>query len=206
MARNPEATSRIEILCLSTLARIPMHGYELKTELRYRHVKWWAKLEHGHLYAALARLEKRGDIRQARARATETRGRRVYQLTRQGRRRIERELENLAQSPDETYFDIDLFLVGAFVLPQARVVEILLERGRTLRRQLEEANELRHAMGDLVPTAGRLIMEHRVAHLELEIAFTERAAKEMKALRSWGPFLGRERIGDFVARTRVPLE
>lgn len=205
MARKSEGTSRIEILILSSLARLPMHGYELKTELRYRHVKWWAKLEHGHLYAALARLEKKGDIRPTRA-GDGSRGRRVYQVTAQGRRRVERELEGMGLALDETYFDVDLFLSGSFVLPQKRVVDILVERAKRLRAQLDEAHQLRRAMGDLVPTAGRLIIEHRVEHLEREMAFAENAAKELRAMRSWGPFLGRERIGEFVARTSVPLE
>src|SRR5262245_17058482 len=129
MARKPEATSRIEILLLSTLARLPMHGYELKTELRYRHVKWWAKLEQGHLYAALTRLEKKGDIRPMRS-TNGSRGKRVYEVTAQGKRRIERELEALALAPDETYFDVDLFLSGAFVLDQRRAVELLNERAK----------------------------------------------------------------------------
>ena len=54
--------SKTDVLVLSTLARVPMHGYELKLELRYKHVNWWARCDHGHIYTSLTRLDKRGFI------------------------------------------------------------------------------------------------------------------------------------------------
>ncbi len=37
MSRDNNALSRMDVLVLSSLARVPMHGYELKLELRFRH-------------------------------------------------------------------------------------------------------------------------------------------------------------------------
>src|SRR3990170_981233 len=85
MPRRPDAPSRIELLVLSSLARLPMHGYELKLELRYKHVRWWAKCEHGHLYAALKRLEAQKLVRGA-TRKTGERTRRGFAISAAGRR------------------------------------------------------------------------------------------------------------------------
>src|SRR3990170_4314782 len=75
---------RIDILVLASLARAPMHGYDIKMELRYKHVRWWAKCEHGHLYAALGRLHRDGYIVPADA-SPGKRGRVAYRITDTGR-------------------------------------------------------------------------------------------------------------------------
>ena len=203
MARNPDAPSRMEILVLSSLARTPMHGYDLKLELRYKHVRWWAKAEHGHLYAALARLERRGFIRRQ---GGKNGRRRVFAPTDSGLRRLREVLAQVGAAPDATYFDVDLFLSGAFVLGRKGALAILDQRRTALSDQLTEARALRDQMNAFVPTVGRLIMDHRVGHLEREVAFTERAAEALRAEAAWGSFLGRAPIADFIERTGAPLE
>jgi len=205
MARSADTLSRIDVLVLSTLARAPMHGYELKLELRYKHVQWWAKCEHGHLYAALTRLERRGDIKHVRGENGNSQ-RRVYALTPAGQRRAKRWLEELATADDGTYFDVDLFLAGAFLLDRDRAVAILEQRRKTLQGQLAEATALKDSMGGYVPAVARLIMQHRIDHLAREIAFSDTAAEALRAEATWGPFLGQEPIGEFLQRTRAPVE
>lgn len=205
MPRTPDAPSRIELLVLSSLARLPMHGYEVKMELRYKHVRWWAKCEHGHLYAALKRLERRGHVVR-RASGGYGRGRRVYAITTTGRRRLVETLGAVGRAADSTFFDVDLFLAGSFAVDQAEAAAILEARRRTLSDQLAEAKRLRQAMRGRVPAVGQLIMAHRVEHLTRELAFAVRAARMVRAQRRWRPFLGSQRIADFVGRSRVPLE
>jgi DNA-binding PadR family transcriptional regulator len=195
----------MEILILSSLARTPMHGYELKLELRYKHVRWWAKCEHGHLYAALARLERGGHVRRV-ARPGGRKSQRVYAPTAAGLRRVKGALERLGAATDSTYFDVDLFLHGAFVLDRRRVLDLLEERRAALAGQLAEAEELRRAMSPYVPAVGRLIMDHRIAHLGHEVAFGEQALAALRTEAAWGAHLGAERIAEFVKRTAVPLE
>lgn len=195
----------MDVLILTSLARRPMHGYEIKLELRYKHVEWWAKCAHGHLYAALKRLERRGAIRQQPAPAS-GRDRRVFEITSQGRQRMLELLESVGRGPDATYFDVDLFLAGAFAFERSRVLELLAERGASLDRQLGEALVLDGKIGAFVPTAARLIMDHRLEHLRREIAFVQRAREALAADPAWGPYLKDEPIERFVERTGVPLE
>ncbi len=236
MARRPDAPNRIDLLVLSCLARLPMHGYELELELRYRHVRWWAKCEHGHLYAALARLERNGLLRRvspaaataarrpgrlvaarverraapaARAQAAAAsagRGKRVYALTAAGRRHLGRALDQFGSEPDSTYFDVDLFLAGAFILEREEAIAVLRRRRAGLLSRRTEAEALAARMAGLVPVTARLIMNHRLEHLAHELAFTDRAIEEIGRSGSWGPFLGAERIGEFLARTGARLE
>lgn len=203
VARKKDAPSRIEILVLSTIARRPMHVYELKLELRYRHVRWWAKAEHGHLYAAVARLEKRKDIKRT---GTGDATRRVYAITAQGRARADTTLRALVSGADSTYFDVDLFLSGAFLLQQREVVALLQARAASLREQLADARALEQHMAGKVPLAGELIMEHRVEHLAREVSFVDRAAHQIEAAKRWAPFLGDRSIVEFLAEQKAAIE
>jgi DNA-binding PadR family transcriptional regulator len=204
MPRRADAPSRMEVLILTALSRAPMHGYDLKLELRYKHVRWWAKAEHGHLYAALARLERGRHVKRVPGK-TAGRARRVYAITRTGQARLSAALAALGAAPDTTYFDVDLFLNGAHTLDRDAALAVLEERRAALAAQLDEARGLVAAMSPYVPAVGRLIMGHRIAHLEHELAFAVTAADALRAEAAWGSYL-RGPIGEFVDRTGVPLE
>ncbi|MFO0727272.1 MAG: PadR family transcriptional regulator [Myxococcota bacterium] len=208
MSRRADAPSHMEILVLSSLARVPMHGYEIKLELRYRHVRWWAKFEHGHLYATLDRLEKRGFIRAVQKKEPPAPGRerRTFRVTPAGKKRVLEMLRTVGSGPDATFFDVDLFLAGSYLLPQAEVVEILHQRRDRLKAQIEEAEALERSMGELIPLPARLIIRHRLEHLVREAAFAQATADAISVATSWGPFLGEERITDFLRRTGVDIE
>ena len=205
MAADPDAPSRMEVLVLSTLARRPMHGYDIKLELRYKHVRWWASCEHGHLYATLARLEKRGWIAPVPGPA-DRRNKKVLALTDSGRGRLVATMEAIGRAEDNTYFDVDLFLSASFALERDRVLEILRERRATLEAQRAEAEALRASMAGRVPRAAELIMEHRSEHFAREAAFVARCEAEFAAMPEWGSFLGNQPISAFVQREGVPLE
>src|SRR5262249_47903225 len=127
MARNAAAPSKMEILVLTALSRASMHGYELKLELQYKHVQWWAKCEHGHLYAALARLERGKFIRKV-ARPGGRSTQRVFTVTAAGRRRVAAAIVELGSQPDATCFDIDMFLSACHLLDRDDALGILTDR------------------------------------------------------------------------------
>jgi DNA-binding PadR family transcriptional regulator len=195
----------MEILLLTALCRAPMHGYELKLELAYKHVEWWAKCEHGHLYAALARLERGKFIRRV-ARTGGRANQRVFTVTAAGKKRVASALEALGRQADATYFDVDMFLAGCHVLDRERALEILGDRRASLVAKAGEAGELVRSMLPHVPAVGRLIMEHRVDYLQRELEFLDRSLETLRDEPRWGPFLGDTAIEDFVRTSKIPLE
>lgn len=205
MPRNAAAPSRIEILLLTALARAPMHGYELKLELQYKHVEWWAKCEHGHVYAALTRLERGKFIREV-DRSSGRSTARTFAITAAGKKRVIAAVEALGRQEDETYFDIDMFLSACHLLERKRALEILAARRAALAVRLADATALEAEMRPHVPAVGLLIMQHRLEYLQREIEFLARCAEVLRAEKQWGAFLGDTRIEEFVKRTRVPLE
>lgn len=199
MARS----SRMEILVLSSLARKPMHGYEIKLEFRYKHVSWWTKADHGHIYATLSRLEKQGHIEVVEG---GSRRRKVFDVTASGREHLHAMLLETGSARDATSFDIDLFVSGSFLLELDEALGVLDERSRVLAEQLAEAHALREQVSPYVPAAARLIIDHRIEHLELEVRYAKRAREAFEAQARWGSFLGDRSIEDFVAETGTPLE
>ncbi|MFT7581579.1 MAG: DNA-binding PadR family transcriptional regulator [Myxococcota bacterium] len=199
----------MEILILSCLARQPMHGYEIKVELRYRHVKWWAKCDHGHLYATLPRLEKRELIRRLVREeevATGKRERRIYKITEMGCCYLRAGLLKAASAADPTYFELDLFLSACLRLDRDVAIAALECRGVTLQGQLDEAQAGIPKAKGLIPVNGRLIIEHRAHHIASELAFLEHVLTEIRAYEPWTSPLGTESVTTFVERTGALLE
>ena len=204
MPRTQKAPSRMEILVLSSLARRPMHGYEIKLELRYKHVRFWAKADHGHLYGTLTRLEKQelitGDA------PAGGRGRRTFTITDAGRQRLVDSVRTLGAAPDQTWFDVDLFLSSSFLLPRDEVLALLTSRRAALEEQLAEASGVKARMSEHIPLAGHLILAHRVDHLEREIAFGDRVSTAIREAPTWGSFLGQRAIEVFLEETGAGIE
>ena len=86
-----ELKGHVDLLLLSVLEQGPAHGYRLTEILRERTDGAFALAE-GTLYPALYRLERRGLVA-SRWASVGGRGRRVYRLTRTGRRRALSERE-----------------------------------------------------------------------------------------------------------------
>jgi PadR family transcriptional regulator, regulatory protein PadR len=80
----------LDLLLLSALARGPAHGYGLVEALRGRSEGAF-DLGEGTMYPALYRLERRG-LASSRWEVVGGRRRRVYRLTRGGRKALERQL------------------------------------------------------------------------------------------------------------------
>jgi DNA-binding PadR family transcriptional regulator len=206
MSPTPKSPARLEILVLSSLARQPMHGYEIKLEFRYKHVRWWAKAEHGHIYATLTRLEKGGFIAPTGQVPADGRKRKVYAITSTGRERLNAGLLQVGRAPDATMFDIDLFISGSFLMALSTVLEVLDQREQTVSVQLADAKEIKARMSPYVPASGHLIIEHRIDHLALELDYARRAADAFRSQATWGSFLGGQSIEQFLSESGVDLE
>jgi hypothetical protein len=67
-------------------------------------------------------------------------------------------LEERALAPDETHFDVDLFVSATFTVDRAEAVGLLRRRAESMTRQRRDAEALVARMGARVPVAAGLIM------------------------------------------------
>src|SRR3954454_22452142 len=90
MARSRDVVPRgaLRALVLSALAESDLHGYALARKLEER-ARGTLKIREGSLYPALHELELDGSVEATWTRAPDGRRRRVYSLTRAGRKTAE---------------------------------------------------------------------------------------------------------------------
>src|SRR5262249_19352692 len=85
--RDGEAPANLDLLLLGVLARAPLHGYAIIASLRELSGGLF-DLNEGSVYPALHRLERTGMVESAWS-EVQGRRRRVYRVTRKGRRSLE---------------------------------------------------------------------------------------------------------------------
>ncbi len=83
----------LDLLILKTLALDPMHGWGIAQRIQ-QISKDVLQVQQGSLYPALYRLELRGWIRAKWGASENNRRARFYELTREGRKRLEMETSN----------------------------------------------------------------------------------------------------------------
>jgi transcriptional regulator len=83
----------LDLLILKTLAREPMHGWAIAKRIQMLSDEVLS-VQQGSLYPALHRLENQGWITAEWKSSEHGRDAKVYELTRDGRRQLARELES----------------------------------------------------------------------------------------------------------------
>lgn len=83
----------LDLLILKTLAREPLHGWAVAKKIQALSGEVLA-VQQGSLYPALHRLENQGWITAEWKSSEHGRDAKVYELTREGRRQLTRELES----------------------------------------------------------------------------------------------------------------
>jgi transcriptional regulator len=83
----------LDLLILKTIAREPLHGWAISKRIQMLSDEVLS-VQQGSLYPALHRLENQGWITAAWKSTDQGRSAKVYSLTRDGKRQLERELES----------------------------------------------------------------------------------------------------------------
>lgn len=93
MAERDLFPGALELMILHTLKRKPLHGYALAQHIK-RTSDDLLQVEEGSLYPALQRMLKAGLVKAEWGISATGRRVRIYQLTREGRRHVEREVSS----------------------------------------------------------------------------------------------------------------
>jgi DNA-binding PadR family transcriptional regulator len=159
---------------LALLVRGPAHGYDLKRA----HDAWFdhgRPLAFGQVYATLARLERDALVAVAH---TETGGgpeRTVYQLTDDGRARV----EEWVREPAEPV------VPGADELIRKTVAAVRLgldPAGFVARQRAAHLRRMRAlTQAPATDPTSRLVLDHAVAHLDADLRWLEVAAQQLGA-------------------------
>lgn len=86
----------LDLLVLKTLAQEPQHGYGIAQKILVSS-RQTLEVQHGSLYPALHRLEKKGMVSSEWRESEAGRMAKVYSLTKAGLKHLEEEVKNWAQ-------------------------------------------------------------------------------------------------------------
>lgn len=169
----------LELAILGLLSEAPVHGYELRKQLRLR-LGGFRVFSYGSVYPALRRLTRAGliveeaEAEQPDPAAWSRRSRRVYRITAEGKERF---AELLSESGPQAWDDDGFGVHLAFFSRTPADVRMRILEGR--RRAVEERREgLRAALG----RAGQQIDRYTRELHQLGLDSTEREVRWLNEL------------------------
>lgn len=156
---------------LGVLARGPAHGYDLKREhdARFPGAK---ELAYGQVYAALQRLERDGLVEVVETVQESGPERTVYALTAEGRRELDRWLDEAETAGP--YAADELVRKAVTALRLGADARGYLERQREVH--LGRMRDLLVVQDATADPAGRSAIDHAVLHLDADLRWLEVAA------------------------------
>jgi DNA-binding PadR family transcriptional regulator len=165
---------------LALLAGGASHGYELKASFERAVGPQWGKLNIGHVYQVLDRLEREGFVLKRVVRQEDRPDKSVYRLTPAGRDELERWLE--APFVREGGYRDDFFLklfAGSQLGPEALASVVRVQRQAYLQ-ELSSLGQLRTRYRD--DALVNLLIEAAVRHTEANLAIVEQAERNAGTL------------------------
>jgi len=175
----------VSLFVLGVLSERAAHGYEIKQLARAWDLAKWAEIGYGSIYHALAKLEDEGLIEEV---AVEQEGNRpprsVYRITDRGCEAFLEMLRETCRSLHAHKDPVDLALVFLCRLPPEERVSLLSER----LQQLESVQGIVQAKLERLQISGyakehpwaEAVLEHDLAHREVEIRWTHELIKQVK--------------------------
>jgi len=167
---------------LALLARQPAHGYELKQALENAFGPLWPPLNAGQIYTTLARLERDGLVQSHDVPQAGRPGKRVYELTPQGRQALQVWVAESTTGPrlkDEFFMKVILARLSGVAQPPA-----LIERQR--REYLQSLRDLDNLAASLPPDgdpAAALFIEGAILRLQADLKWLDLCEERLVAGR-----------------------
>lgn len=171
----------LALAVLASLAERSMHPYEISATLKERGKDQSVKLNFGSLYSVVAMLDKNGLIQVAGTSRDGNRPERtVYEITDDGRAKLDGWLSELLRNPVKEYLALEAALSWMPLFPPARVHDLLAER--VIRLDEKIASIEAGLAAPFVATLPRLFVveaEYYLAMVRAERVFVAALAGEL---------------------------
>jgi DNA-binding PadR family transcriptional regulator len=164
----------VQEVLLALLAKERSHGYQLRARLQVALGPLADALNSGHVYVTLGRLEKAGLVTSERVGQADRPDRKVYELTSDGRARVEEWLADTSW-PKPAPAEFHLKLVAAASAGLADPVRLVDAQRHVLLAELGAAQ--RAALAEPGDSVAGLLLEGVVLRLQADLRWLEACAR-----------------------------
>jgi len=134
--------SNSETALLGLLAEEPRYPYQIEQEVKYRDMRFWTDLSMSSIYKLLRKLEKDGMVSCANEVSPENRLRKLYSLSKAGKKALAGKIEKLLRRSEHTGWPVDIGIYNSHLLPRRRLRAALKKYHQTLAERIKCYEEL----------------------------------------------------------------
>lgn len=181
------AVSAADLVVLSLLAEVPMHGYRIVAELDRRDVNDWAEISRPQVYYSLKKLKKLNFI-VAVADFSEALGpeREMYRISKSGINAMNTALATFSWAEQRPPPPFLTWMALSTHLSSTATEKIIEKRHQFLTKELaKETKTLREFKNasDKMVVAGRLMVSLTIEHFRAELKWLELVRRELPKAR-----------------------
>ena len=174
--------STLTLAILGLIDREPCSAYDVRQVFKTTPMGHFSASP-GAIYPALKRLEGDGWVSGRVANANTLRPKRVYRLTKKGRRVLTERLSQKITRDDVTRNLDDVILRFVFInklLERGQIVDLLNQLRSEMESYLSSLQELLKSIRNELTICEELSMEHGIAKARMNIAWAKRAARRLQ--------------------------
>jgi len=131
-----------ETALLGLLTEDDMHPYQIEKTVRERCMREWTELSQSAIYKLLIRLEKAGLVKNVRKVSKENRVRKIYSITRAGRKTLKKKAAEVLSEPEQMKWRVDIAVYNSGLLDSKERIACLKSYRNGLKKKIQEYREL----------------------------------------------------------------
>jgi DNA-binding PadR family transcriptional regulator len=174
-----------ELLVLGLVAEMPRHGYELAQVIEDRSMREWTQIGFSSIYFVLGKLETMSLVSAATTagRSRNPKARRVYAVTRAGRRALIAQTRNALTTLRRSYSSALLGMINWPVLARDDGLDALATRRQAIEAEVERLVAIQLDQQPL-PDFVEALFDHSIGQLKAEGEWVTRTYEYM-ATKPW---------------------
>lgn len=166
-----------EVFLLSMISQSPRYGYEIAQFLEETNANLWINLSMTYVYRLLKNFEDRGWVKAQMVESDNRPNKKVFQITKIGKKALEEELTKGRFKIDKIYFNVDVALAVYTITDKSFNLRALIENQiAAVEEELEQFNIDNPDNEKLTEDEilAMLIIQHRIGFFQSELEWLKK--------------------------------
>ncbi|NLW48089.1 MAG: PadR family transcriptional regulator [Firmicutes bacterium] len=166
-----------EVFLLSMISQSPRYGYEIAQFLEETNANLWINLSMTYVYRLLKNFEDRGWVKAQMVKSDNRPNKKVFQITKIGKKALEEELTKGRFKIDKIYFNVDVALAVYTITDKSFNLRALIENQiAAVEEELEQFNIDNPDNEKLTEDEilAMLIIQHRIGFFQSELEWLKK--------------------------------